>query len=384
MSVANDLVAAAKDVSALASSSAAEAEAQGRLTDELVDAFHASGLWAMWMPTELGGSELEPIASLEVLEHISYGDASAGWVLMAAGLATGVDAAFIGDDAAADLYGSDGPLLVHSGAGTQPGHGVSADGGHRITGNWRFASGIKHSGALHTAAIVEGADEPPRIFVTRVGDMELDDNWDVMGLRATGSIDYSGKDVFVPEGYSYVATTNVPLRGGVLYTMGIAGLGVICHTGWALGVARRILDELRELAGARAGRAGSLAESDAFHRDYAIAEGKLRAARAFVFEIWADVEESLHRGDPLTLEQNTLYRLALQHVTAVAAEVSQFAYAAGGTTALRAGPMQRCFRDIHAGTQHMIVSPPVLQGTGRILAGLAPAKKWLFMSVVDE
>ena len=46
--------------------------------------------------------------------------------------------------------------------------------------------------------------------------------------------------------------------------------------------------------------------------------------------------------------------------------------------------MQRCFRDIHAGTQHMIVSPPVLQGTGRILAGLAPAKKWLFMGVVDE
>jgi alkylation response protein AidB-like acyl-CoA dehydrogenase len=383
MSVANDLVAAAKDVSALASSTAAEAEAQGRLADELVDAFHRSGLWAMWMPTELGGSELEPIASLEVLEQISYGDASAGWVLMAAGLATGVDAAFIGDDAAADLYGSDGPLIVHSGAGTQPGHAVATDGGYRITGNWRFASGVKHSGALHTAAIVEGANEPPRIFVTRVGDMELDDNWDVMGLRATGSIDYSGKDVFVPEGYSYVATTNVPLRGGALYTMGIAGLGVICHTGWALGVARRILDELRELAVARAGRAGSIAESDAFHRDYAIAEGKLRAARAFVYETWADVEESLHRGDPLSVEQNTLYRLALQHVTAVAAEVAQFAYASGGTTALRAGSIQRCFRDIHAGTQHMIVSPPVLAGTGLVLAGLAPEKKWLFMSLID-
>jgi alkylation response protein AidB-like acyl-CoA dehydrogenase len=383
MSVANDLVAAAKDLSALASSSAADAEAQGKLTDELVDAFHESGLWAMWMPTELGGSELPPVASLEVLEHISYGDASAGWVLMAAGLATGVDAAFIGDEAAADLYGSEGPLIVHSGAGTQPGRGVKSDGGFQISGSWRFASGIKHSGALHTAAIVEGANEPPRIFVTRVSDMELDDNWDVMGLRATGSIDYSGKDVFVPESYSYVATTNVPLRGGSLYTMGIAGLGVICHTGWALGVARRILDELRELATARAGRAGSLAESNAFHRDYALAEGKLRAARAFVYEMWTEIEDALAREEQLTVEQNTLYRLALQHATAVAAEVSAFAYAAGGTTALRAGAIQRCFRDIHAGTQHMIVSPPVLEGTGRVLAGLAPGQKWLFMSLID-
>ncbi|HXR13404.1 MAG TPA: acyl-CoA dehydrogenase family protein [Solirubrobacteraceae bacterium] len=376
-----DLVAAARELSALAQSGAAAAEARGALGEDLVEAFHDSGLWAMWMPRELGGFELEPVPSLEVLEHISYGDASAGWVLMAAALATGVDGAYIGDEAVAQLYGP-GRLRVHSGAGTQPGRAVATDGGYTIAGNWRFASGIKHSAVLHTAAIVEGANEPPRIFVTPVEDMTLDDNWDVMGLRATGSIDYSSDGLFVAEPFSYIATTNEPLRGGAIFTMGIAGLGVICHTGWALGVARRCIDELRTLLEGRRGRPDRLAQSDRFHYDYASAEAKLRAARAFVYETWAEVQETVRSGDPLSLEQNTLYRLALQHVTSTALEVAAFVYEAGGTTALRAGAIQRCFRDIHAGAQHMICSPPVRQAAGRVLAGLAPEEQWLFMMLV--
>ena len=92
-----DLVTAARDLIELTDSQAEAAEARGQLSEELDEAFHASGLWAMWVPRSLGGGELEPVPSLEVLEHISYGDASAGWVLMAAGLATGADAAFLGD-----------------------------------------------------------------------------------------------------------------------------------------------------------------------------------------------------------------------------------------------------------------------------------------------
>ena len=378
-----DLVAAARELIAVADAGAAEAEVRGQLGDDLVEAFHETGLWAMWTPRECGGSELEPVPSLEVLEHISYGDASAGWVLMAAALATGADAAYIGDEAAAELYGP-GRLLVHAGAGTQPGKAIAGDGGYTISGDWSFASGIKHAEQLHTAAIVQDSGEPPRIFVTGVEEMTLSDNWDVMGLRATGSIDYRSDGLFVTEPYTYLATTTTPLRGGPIFTMGIAGLGVICHTGWALGVARRSLDELRTLLEARRGRADRLSESDRFHYDYATAEAKLRAARAFCFEIWGEIQETLRSGDALTPEQNTLHRLALQHVTTVALEVTEFVYAAGGTTALRAGAIQRCFRDAHAGAQHMICSPPVRQATGRMLAGLANDKQWLFMGLIDK
>jgi alkylation response protein AidB-like acyl-CoA dehydrogenase len=377
-----DLVERAKGLTALADKHAEAAEQRGALADEVVEALHETGLWAIWVPRSLGGGELEPIASLEVIEQLSYADASTGWVLMAGALATGADAAYLGDEAVEKLYGGD-RLLVHAGAGTQPGSAVPTDGGYLLSGQWRFGSGMKQAQVVHSAAFVKEAGEA-RICVFPIEQATLIDNWDVLGLRATGSIDYTTDALFVGEGYTYHATTEVPLRGGILYTLGIINLGLICHTAWALGVARRMLDELLKLIEAKSGRAGSFRDNQAFHGEYATAEAKFRAARALVYETWHDVQETLRRGDTLSLHQNTLNRLAVQHATRTAEEVTTFVYAAAGTTSLRAGVIQRCFRDMHSGAQHLIASPPVMQACGRMLAGVAPGKTWQFVSLVDE
>ena len=62
---------------------------------------------------------------------------------------------------------------------------------------------------------------------------------------------------------------------------------------------------------------------------------------------------------------------------------SAFVYKAAGTTGLRAGTIQRLFRDMHAGTQHLIASPPVFRALGRELAGLAPKATWRFVDLID-
>jgi alkylation response protein AidB-like acyl-CoA dehydrogenase len=376
-----DFVALAKGLIPLADEHAEAAEERGALADEVVEALHATGLWAIWVPRPLGGAELAPVPSLEVIEHLSYADASTGWVVMAAALATGADAAFLGDEAIEALFGGE-RLLVHAGAGTQPGTAVPTDGGFLLSGSWRFASGVKHAQVVHTAGLVTTTGQA-RICVFGVDQATLIDNWDVLGLRATGSIDYTTDSLYVPEAYTYHATTETPLRGGILYTLGIINLGMICHSAWALGVGRRMLDELLKLIEAGGGRAASLGDNHPFQGEYAMAEAKLRAARAFVYETWHDVEETLDRGEPLSIRQNTLTRLALQHATWTIEEVSMFVYNAAGTTALRSGVIQRFFRDMHAGTQHMTSAPPVRQACGRQLAGLAPGKRWQFVTLVD-
>jgi hypothetical protein len=63
-------------------------------------------------------------------------------------------------------------------------------------------------------------------------------------------------------------------------------------------------------------------------------------------------------------------------------EVALFAYRTGGTAALRASTLQRLFRDMHAGTQHIVASPPVYQAVGRELAGLASGESWMFLNLV--
>jgi hypothetical protein len=109
-------------------------------------------------------------------------------------------------------------------------------------------------------------------------EVRIEEHWDVLGLRGTGSIDYTMDSVFVPDGWSHFQPTTVPERGGNLYGMGIIGFAVTCHSGWAMGVGRRMLDELAALVKSKAGRPGAQADNAAFQQGYAEAEAAFRAA----------------------------------------------------------------------------------------------------------
>ena len=361
---------------------AAFGDQHGRLADEVVEAMRREGLYGMWVPRAIvGGAELDTVSSLQVIENVSYGDPSAGWVLMASALAIGTGAAYLEDAAVAELFAGD-RLPVIAGQGTRPGTAIPQDGGFRLTGSWSFASGIRHATHIHTLGVIEGTGEP-RIFVLPVTQATLIDNWDVLGLRGTGSIDYPIDDAFVPEPYTHFAVTDSPKRGGSLYTIGIIGFAAICHSAWACGIGRRLLDELAAKVRSGIGRSGTLAGSEMFHERYAKAEATYRSARALVYETWGDVQETLDRGERLGHRQHTMMRLAMAHATWSSHDVAEFAYASAGTMALRAGTMQRLFRDMHAGTQHITSAPPVIRAAGRELAGLAEGKKWVFLDLVD-
>ena len=379
---ASSLVARSKTVASIADEYADWSDKEGRLAEPVVEALHREGLWGMWVPLSIrGGAELDPVSSLELLENVSYGDPSVGWVLMAAALAIGTGAAFLEDSAVSELFGGTRlPVIV--GQGTRPGKALPTGGGFLLSGSWSFASGIKHGTHIHTLAIIEPTGEP-RIFVLPVEKVKLIENWDVMGLRGTGSIDYTIDNVFVPEAYTHSALTETPKRGGALYTIGIIGFAMMCHSGWACGIGRRLLDELGAIVRSKIGRAGSTGDSDAFQEGYANAEARYRAARAFIYESWQDVAEALTRGEKLSVRQHSLIRLALTNATWSMQEVCAFVYKTAGTVALRAGTLQRLFRDMNAGTQHITSAPGVIRAAGRELAGLASGKRWLFLDLVD-
>jgi len=372
----------AREIAVVANEHAGYGDEHCELAAPVVEALHANRMFGMWVPRSIpGGAELDPVSSLETIAAVAEGDPSAGWVLMAASLAVGTGAAYLEDDAVETLFGGE-RMPVIAGQGTRPGSAVSDKGGFRLSGSWSFASGIKHGTHIHTLGIVEETGEP-RIFVLPVEQATLIDNWDVMGLRGTGSIDYRIDKVFVPESYTHFAVTETPKRGGSLYTIGIIGFAAICHSGWALGIGRRLLDECALLVAERGGASGPQGGSASFQEGYARAEGVYRAARAYVFETWRGVRDTLERDEPLSVRQHTLIRSAMTQVTAASHDVSRFVYQSAGTAGLRSGTIQRLFRDMHAGTQHVIASPPVYQAIGRELAGLAEGQRWQFLNLAD-
>ncbi|MEV1176330.1 acyl-CoA dehydrogenase family protein [Nonomuraea sp. NPDC049784] len=369
----------ARDLRPLIEREAATAEAQGRLTTPVVDALHEAGLFGLWVPVPLGGAELSPTELIAVFEELSYADPSTGWVVMATTLENGTAGAYLGDDAVERIFkGPRMPLIA--GQGTRPGAAVRENGGFRLSGQWSFASGMLHAQYVHSLGAIEGTDEA-RIFITPIEDAKMLGNWDVLGLRATGSIDYAIEGAFVPESQTHIFTQNEPLRGGAIFRLGVLDQALICHSGWALGVGRRLLDELVRYAVARSGRPGQIAGSDAFHADFARAEAKFRAAKALVHDTWDDAERTLDSGRALDVRQETMVRLALNHITSTVAEVARFVYASGGTTAVRDGLIQRLFRDVHTGTAHITSGPQVLQECGRELAGLAPDQSWVLFAL---
>jgi alkylation response protein AidB-like acyl-CoA dehydrogenase len=379
---AADLVASATALQSLISDNAAANEAGGRLTDAVADALHEHGLFGMWTPAELGGSEADPISSLKVVQALAYADPSTAWVTMAAALATGTGGAYLGDEAVGAMFTGE-RFPVVAGQGTRPGKAVRDGDGYRLSGEWGFASGIKHAQWIHTLGIVEDTGQP-LIFVLPVEQAQLADNWDVMGLKATGSIDYSITDVYVPATFTHDGTTETGVRGGSVFNLGIMHFAIIGHSAWALGVSRRLLDDLAASVRSKAGRPGTLAESTAFLAAFGENEAKWQAARALVHEAWREVTETIQSGATLTHEQRTKVRLALYNATWTAEAIANSVYKSGGTTALRSGPMQQFFRDMHAGTQHVTSGPQVIEGAGRALAGLAPNHQWVYMNLVPS
>ncbi|MGW2229492.1 acyl-CoA dehydrogenase family protein [Streptomyces formicae] len=358
------------------------ADELGRLPDDSARALLDTGIVRAGIPLALGGYECAPRQLIETAMRLSYHDAAAGWTMFALQMVTGTTAAYLAGDAAAALFPdvSKGEYALLAGHGTRPGRAVPVAGGYRVSGQWQFASGMAHATHIHSAVQVEDTGEL-RVLAMPKSQVTLDGNWEVLGLRATHSIDYHCTDVYVPHEYTYVATTNTPVNGGAVYRLGLVNMSAIGHTGWALGVGRRLLDELKRVAAARTGSRGAAVDTSQFHAEYATAEARLRAARAWVNEVWRDVEQTLDQGEVTSTEQDTLIRLVLNHTTSTAYEVGRTVHRWAGSAAIRRGPIDRFLRDLGTGTQHITSGPVVLQNCGRWLSGAQPDARWSFLDL---
>ena len=385
---------AANDLLPLVEAEAEEAERLYRQTDRLVAEFRRTGLYALLTPSALGGAELAFVEAMEIVELVSRADGSAGWCLMVQGVQATSAGAFLPDPGARTVY-PNGADVTMAGQGPPRGSAQPVDGGFLTKGHWGYASGIYHAEWIHSGCFVmDGAkiklDQdgfPVSIFAHHPKDtIELKGNWNAHGLRGTGSYDYTikGEDVFVPADQCFPGENAIQIRGGPQYGSGTVGATMWGHTGWALGVGRRALDELAKIARKRSDAYGKMHDSASFRQSFAEAEVKYRAARSFVYSTWDSLSESFAKGDQGSLEQIALIRLAMRHIHDVISEISTYAHRAARGVSLRDSVLQRCYRDIHSGTQHLLLADEVVQDCGKVLLGVTGEKaEWTVLGLKD-
>jgi alkylation response protein AidB-like acyl-CoA dehydrogenase len=362
-------------VRATVAAGADEAERLRTLPPTTVAALRDSGLLGLKLPAVLGGAEADPVTQIEVIEALTAVDASAGWCLMVGATTGALLGVFLDDDAVGTMFAGGGMPLA-AGCYMPTGHAVAESGGFRVTGRWAFASGIRHAAWVSGTAWVvrDGAKtDERRVFVVRTGEVEIHDTWHVAGLRGTGSCDFSVKDLFVPEAFTWDIERAQPKRGGPLYRLGLPGFVTNEHAAFALGVARLALDVVTALAGtkSRGLKPSPLAGRATFQRFLGEAELRLRAARALALELNEAAWTTVGVGDCLTARQHAELRSAAVFATGAALDITTGAFRyAGGSALYDASVLQRCLRDVNAGAQHFMVSDSAYEGLGQLLLGL--------------
>jgi alkylation response protein AidB-like acyl-CoA dehydrogenase len=358
--------------------SAREHEQASELGAALREALEASDILRLMAPREVGGLEAPPPLLIDVLRELSYIDGSTGWYCGAVMTAGAVAGGYLGPRAVDAIFGGRGKARAAGQAAPQ-GKAERVGDGYRISGTYSFGSGSPSADwlvggyVLHKdgAPALDAAGQPQMLIALAPrSKVEFLGNWDVLGLRGTGSYDFRVAEQVVHEDFAFAPATAEPRRGGALYRMGFMAIPCLTHASIAAGIGRRALDEWAAYASAKARPPRGYAnELHTVQRDLACAHGDLRAAEAYVRATFDALYDAAGRGavtDALRLDG----RLCASHVTRVATEAAQTAFSACTTTALRNGSMlQRCFRDMQAAVAHFMTGEQSLIDAGAVLAG---------------
>jgi alkylation response protein AidB-like acyl-CoA dehydrogenase len=353
-----------------------------RIPEPLLTQLHDARLFRMLLPLSTGGDEIDPVTYIRAVEAAASDDGSIGWCLSIAN-SIALLAPYLDLEIARTVFGP--PRATCAWGPPNDGVAQAVPGGYRVTGQWSFASGCRHSSWMGAHGCVVEPDGSLRLnrfgrptvrtWLFPVDQATLIDTWDTIGLRGTASDSYRVDDLFVSEEYS--STREDPeLRRepGRLYAFPQQTMYSVGISSVALGIARGMLDAFIELACRKTPRGmGRLADSGVVQAEVAKCEARLGAARAYLFDTIAELYETADTVAPIDIPARGRVRLAGTHAIAAAVSVADYTYKAAGVDAIFPGsPFMRRFRDIHTVSQQIQSRDVHFETCGQIILGNPP------------
>lgn len=363
----------AKALSGLIGEEALASERLGRLTDKVAAALLDANLFSIRLPRDDGGLGGSGVDLFEATEEIARADGSAGWCMLISNAVntfvhTGADA-----KACREVF-ANGPVACWATL-LPKAKSVEVEGGFRVSGNFAWGSS---SSLARWVMVAEPLDDREgrqwfRAHLLPKEDVEIKEgSWDVMGLRATASIDYVISDKFVPDyrafEYPFLSDGN-PQHASALGLMDVGRPGMAA---FASGIGLRALAELVSAAPRTKRLLAEGMQSDDNVVQFGIGEleGRLRAARGYYLDLVAEQDKAIAKGRELDPHRTLDMMQALQTLTRAARDMTVFAFDNAGTAVVyAANPLQRCLRDIFTGLKHGALTPTILGRIGKVRLG---------------
>ena len=363
---------------------AEDAEQLGQLPDATVEQLKVTGIVRLLQPAEFGGYEAHPTEFLEAVMSIASRCGASGWVAGVVGVHPWELALF--DTAVQhEIWGDDPDTWIASPYAPM-GRARAVDGGYLFSGRWSFSSGTDHCRWVVLGGMfVDDEGVPTRAghFVLPRADYQIiDDSWQVSGLKGTGSKDVVIEDAFVPA-YRTVDETKLfdgemaaaSGRTSPLYRMPWMTLFPSAITASVVGMAEGALAATLAYQRSRVTIFQTKAVDDP-HVMAAIGEAasEINASRRQLLGNVTEIYDVLASGAAVSLEMRAQARRdQVRAAWRCASAVDTLLASSGGNAIRLSHPIQRFWRDVHAGLNHAIhIAGPVYQGYTAVSMGVEP------------
>ncbi len=367
--MADDVLAAVRDLAPVLRERAAEAEESRRVPDASVKELEDTGFFQLLQPKAFGGAAADPVVFYTAVKEIAKACGSTGWVASVVGVHPWHVALF-DPRAQQEVWGTDPRTRIAS-SYAPTGKAAAVDGGFRLSGRWHFSSGCDHARWALLGCLVTDADGNPvdmRTFLVPRAEYRVDDVWDTVGLRGTGSNDVVVDDVFVPDhralSFGPVTALDVPghaLNPEPVYRLPYAGVFTTTIATPIVGIAEGAYDAYTEATRKRFRVSyGQQVAEDPF------AQVRIARAASDIDAAWLQLSRNIgamyalaERGEEIPMELRTRTRRDQVLATERSVAAIDLLMENAGGNAMRTGPhaVQRAWRDAHTGRGHAANDP---------------------------
>jgi len=387
--MAHEVVQKVEALGARFAAAAEETEKLGKLSETSVALIREAGVMRMLQPTEYGGLAAHPRDFAEAVMAVAKYCGSSGWVCGVGGVHPW-EMALCDARVQKEVWG-DNPETWIASPYMAGGVAVPTEGGYIMSGNWQFSSGTDHCDWIFLGAMVGDSEGqplmPPRVLhviLPRKDYTIVEDSWNVFGLCGTGSKDILVKDAFIPE-YRTIDANEVAEgeiaaeragRTEPVYRLPFWAMFPLGITSAVIGMTEGLLAEHYRYQAARTMATGVMVKDDPYTL-YAISEAaaEIAASRTQLLDGVTRAYDQVVAGEPVTFEQRALIRRNQVRAAWRAVEAADQIFARSGGTAIRVdNPMQRMWRDLHAGLNHAIhVAGSAYHAAALTQMGIEPA-----------
>lgn len=379
------LIKRARDMIPRLAERAAQAEADGKVPEETIHELEEAGLLRVLQPKHWGGHEMDPRVFYSIQMALAEGCMSTAWIYGVMGVHFWQLPLFP-EQAQKDVWGKD-PSTRLASTYMPVGKAEPVEGGYRFSGHWGFSSGCEHAEWIFLGGLLPKKDDPDALehctFLLPKSDFKIVKNWDVLGLRATGSHDIVVENAFVPEhrtqrtnDYSDEGCPGRAINSSWLYHIPFIQVFQRAVSTACIGALNGAIAYFRERSREHVGKHGGKTAEDV-NAQLAVAEAMMIADEQSLVLLrnYEPIIAHAKAGTRMEVEGRLLQRAQSARVSKICArQVDDLLRACAGSGLYKSNPIERFFRDIHQARGHIANNADAYaRAHGAVMLGLPNA-----------